>query len=769
VKATLKIARSDAPSGRIQVATATFGLDELVGRQLLVKFCPPQAVDKLLGMNLDQIQMFVPVLGLSAIDLSKEEAEQKSVAGSMVTSGGDVIETADGDVTVNGVPLDQSNIEPTALDKVASVKMELGAQTFPMIELLVSALDANGKPVAGLPAGAFSVSEEDAPMQLFLRQNADELRVLFLIDETFSQPSQFLVDTEREALGQALGQSLFAAFPGAKCQIQAVGGNLPTVNGFTLTDASALGAAFKAAWSPTQPYYEWLAQSTNAGASVIVLFTDGVVTEDLAKLPAFKAALATGVPVLCVGTAQQPATIDQTALEEIATLTSGSYLDAGTMADLTPVNAAVTQFLQKRALAPYRFAYRASKQGPSTRDVSLAVTSGPKTTGSYTVPLAPQPARAICGIHLELQLGSTTIERTLAGFAGASAPAEALPQSLFDDVRAALFGTAVVSFEGGAPSYSTWLSDLLSAALLGEPLHDAAQSGDLKQLAEAMSKVPSVTIPIELALAHAALAYPDGTSVFEQNPRVVMLQLSPNEKANRRLDILPFTRFASFGGDDVERFRTTLRSSARLAVMEKALFQTSTMSALSGKALKLLGPFGVDDSALSAFPEESRARFHALLDRYWNYYRAIAVDGSSEAFFAIDADTGSLLGILPDGSGGGSSGGCKAFGDADKYFELLELLNEILSLPGASLWLVLGKFVAVAAIEAAMCFTDGPIPPGFGDPNALPCAFLEAGLGEAIGKAVPELSNKALDFLKNFGTDKVAGKIANCPPLIPKC
>src|SRR6185295_17990301 len=103
-------------------------------------------------------------------------------------------------------------------------------------------------------------------------------------------------------------------------------------------------------------------------------------------------------------------------------------------------------------------------------------------------------------------------------------------------------------------------------------------------------------------------ASPDGVSVFETSPRVVLVQLQPNSKKNRGIDILPFTRFATYGAkDNAAAFRTSLKSSMRLSVMEKALYPTSTASALEGKTLKLLPPYGVDSSALDAFPAEKKA------------------------------------------------------------------------------------------------------------------------------------------------------------------
>src|SRR5262249_41674446 len=152
-------------------------------------------------------------------------------------------------------------------------------------------------------------------------------------------------------------------------------------------------------------------------------------------------------------------------------------------------------FVTKRVAAPYRLSYRAPASGPKTRNVALTMNgSSAKTSGKYTLPADPQPARALSGIYLEIQVGPTSVVRTLAGFRGPGQPKAPLPQSLYDEVRAALFGTTVVSFEGGAPSFSTWVSDLLSAALLGEPAFHASQSGDMKQFTDALSMAQTVTI-----------------------------------------------------------------------------------------------------------------------------------------------------------------------------------------------------------------------------------------------------------------------------------
>ena len=86
--------------------------------------------------------------------------------------------------------------------------------------------------------------------------------------------------------------------------------------------------------------------------------------------------------------------------------------------------------------------------------------------------------------------------------------------------------------------------------------------------------------------------------------------------------------------------------------------------------------------------------------------------------------------------------------------------------------LLIGKMTAVAAIKAAMCFTDGPFPPNFGDPSSIPCGLAGFGIEKLVGEYTPSLGSKAKDWVKGNATKKAVGAELGglgCPPMIPGC
>ena len=96
---------------------------------------------------------------------------------------------------------------------------------------------------------------------------------------------------------------------------------------------------------------------------------------------------------------------------------------------------------------------------------------------SYVVPVADKrlPDGGILGLSLVVQIGDELpITRTLAGLtaveAGQGVP---LTEAAAAHVRETLLGTTLVSFEGGAPSTSTWVDDYLTGRLSTRPLHEA--------------------------------------------------------------------------------------------------------------------------------------------------------------------------------------------------------------------------------------------------------------------------------------------------------
>jgi hypothetical protein len=132
-----------------------------------------------------------------------------------------------------------------------------------------------------------------------------------------------------------------------------------------------------------------------------------------------------------------------------------------------------------------------------------------------------------------------------------------------------------------------------------------------------------------------------------------------------------------------------------MAVREASLYADSTLARLSGRRLSVLPP------ATPAPRDGSNARWARLLDRYAEFHRLVPADDGPFAFWAVDRQ-GTLMGILPDGSGGGS-----ATDDIASQCEGVSRIAAATQLSGAGLGLPfaglvsLQKAISLQALRAA--------------------------------------------------------------------
>jgi hypothetical protein len=313
-------------------------------------------------------------------------------------------------------------------------------------------------------------------------------------------------------------------------------------------------------------------------------------------------------------------------------------------------------FLEGRRLTPIVLQYQAPTSGPATRRVTVSLPSTSKQgSGTYQVPAeADRVAPAtLSGIYLTVGFGEQEITRTLAGREG-PADGTPLPNEVLDQVRYAVFGTHVLSLEGGPPTLAHWFDDLLTARLSLRPFCEARQRGDSSGMLDAyrggLLHVPAMLIPLHHPLPQSADAV-----TFECGLRGLILSsfVTPGKKRTQRADLLPFTRFSSLGGTDRANFETTARRSAVLAVSESANYSTSTYGRLKDKELRALPPFASIAAELPTLSPAQQAVWTAMLEPYQANINVIPSDGSPLGFWSVDPETGSVLGILPDGTGGG--------------------------------------------------------------------------------------------------------------------
>jgi hypothetical protein len=330
-----------------------------------------------------------------------------------------------------------------------------------------------------------------------------------------------------------------------------------------------------------------------------------------------------------------------------------------------------------------------------------------------------------------LDLGSGTI--------GVGGVPPVVTEAMLADVRSMLLGRVSLGIEGGAPSpsvvYDDWLTDKLSL----EPLLMALKAEDQPAIDAALDQGLTLSpagLPFAFpdlgALAPNAAEPPDSLT-FETAPRIVgvVQTLAANGPVTKRLDVFPLSSWRTAAVDPAKAYRTTLERTASLAIYEAdALAGTSTYEALAGQPLSLVDA-GKAQMQPGLTPEE-RLRWQRLEGAFVGRYKLL-VPAKPGPFWAIDTQTGTTIGLLPDGTGGAAERACEAYAATNAYIQGMGLLGGLFgfSLGG---WAALGQWenenVTMAILVILGVGSAGPL--------SNPALAMGCGMaGDAIGNAIP--------------------------------
>jgi len=710
----LAVSTTAAPTRRIAVARASYPADQLAGRQVLAQFAPATDIDTLARLRVADVHAWKPVLSVRGPDVEPDADPGFVVIGSEVTLRGDVIETAaDGTIALNGRTLfAPAELDPAAAARVAGLAVEVAAGGFPSVRLAVSALDAAGRAVGGLGAPAFELREGGAPVGTVLGATPAESVRVFL---DFDLDGPLATGEDPLEFARQLTRAVTTAYPGAVI-VTGVDGDY-----VELTSPDAVAGAVGGGDSDDP----WADLAAAAGArpmlTVVVSDFEGLTDPRDPASPkgAYRALVAGGPPVVAIATDPAPSAD----VAGLAALTGGVAVLGGGIADGI---AAVLDRLAARRTGggSYTLSYAAPLDGPARRDLTLVV-NGHAVAASYAVPAVGARAEqtALAGVYLTVSLGDRTVTRVLGGYASDAPPADGVPvaQAVLDDVVDALFGVSLLSFEAAAPPLSVALDDALSIKLAARPLWQAVARKDSAAIRANLAGLRTF-VPAELTMLQCAprsssaqsLTYEDGLRIvrFSHRPRFAGAARGGSE---RRLDILPLAGWASLSASATTSFRDTLARSARVAVVEGHALDTSTLRALAGVPLRLLPPGDVDAADLPYGAAASAAA--EALDRFDGYYRLVPDAGQFAGFWAVSAETGSVLGVLPDGTGGASqSEECQTLSQLNNAFSALGLVAGFAGMGGLGPYFWLGMEVASVALLSAAILDNQEV--GNPDPNA---------------------------------------------------
>ncbi len=754
VTVTVEAARGDAPNRPFTLVEGRWSAEDLVGRRVHVSFPPPaESLEELVLIRPRDVTVVLPSLVVRGQDLDAEATRALAALGAPITLGGDVIdvETADGIVRVGEAPVGPLAPDPARVAAIATLTVVPTAAGFPTMSLAVRALDAAGDPVEGLPATAFRILDTDVPVGSVLeRSEAPPPRILLLLDDSTSIPDPFR-GVGAAKLARSLAERLSAVDPATSFRIAKVSLSAADPGGDWTTDLDALQAQATDTAGYGSELWAALADAAKLGATAIVYITDGKATDaDGTPLteppPDLAAQVRVGPRTLVIGVGET----DPTGLTDLGT---AGRLGAFTVDDQAAAVDAIVRALAEDPEPSYRFRYHAPADTPTTRTVRLELL-GTAIAGTATYEVPPLEARArpagLSGLFLTVRVGTTEARRVLAGVDAPSA-ATAISRLDVEHVRRALFDATVLEFEAAAPPQAIILDELYTAVLALRPLAEATdRASRLAALAALGAGGPGPEPPTLHALSVALPELAGTPLTYEAGLRVTLHreQVVPDGTGRavhrRAVDLLPSARFTTVDPDPVTAFAATARRTARLAIAEAAGFPSSTLAALDGEALVEVG-FSIFDLLDPISRDLARAMDAAV--EPWRAVRPhllIPADGTPTAAWAFDGRTGSLVGLLADGSGGGSEEADieDTFDDAESLLDGAGLASDIASAAGlggfsfvGGVWIQLEK-TKLQKLKAATLMLASMRPPAddIADLSDLGCGLAAAAAFEAAGR-----------------------------------
>lgn len=650
VSVTLSAARSDAPHDPFELVSNTWAAEEVVGRRVIARTLPGIDPFTQPAVRAGDIDSFVPSLSVQGADLDRSAAEALSTLGDAVTKGGDRLSVGeDGTVTRNGRPIGEG--DAVRASRIESLGVTADPGRYPDVRLYVDARDADGESVEGLPAGAFSLHEEDEPAAVTVVASSAAPRVRVLADRSLSMPNDYY-GAEMTAFVEELGAAIRDVDPDSHIE-------------YETTDSNVWTAAGEAA---------------GTDANLVVYATDGDVGDE--ETEAIAAALSTGPPVVMLSVDDTDEVRTPAALD-IAARSGGVAIPADDReATLRTLREYVTEIAGDLPAYTLEYTSPTEEQPGATRAVELAAGEASAET-TYEVPARSLTPPRLSTLSLTVSVGGRSTTRVLAGYdpeLSEGWPTDAHVES----VEGALFGSTVVTFEGMATPTSVALDEFLQAKSSTRDL-DAAIAADDEEAAEAAADAGLEWVPPEAFLltpplpepaTEEALTFPDGMRVARYTQRPVF----GAEYYERVGDVLALTRYGTVTADEshATAFRRTLDQTATIAVAEAAGFDESTADLLGDTPLS--GWSEVDEDAWVAdgvafewweeFLETTGFRGPEGMGRRKG--ALVPADGSVRAYWSLDLATGSVLGVLPDGTNG-------AF-DAEPTEAILLRLNRVVTM-----------------------------------------------------------------------------------------
>jgi hypothetical protein len=600
-----------------------------------------------------------------------------------VASGDEPTATFESRGTVDGDATTVSQPEPSpAVSEVADIELEADVGGYPAVELRLDPVDENGETVTDVRGADFSVTEDGTPVGAQVKRSSDAPTVSVYYDTSLSVilAGFYPGDDNRQRFRERLREDIKAVNEGASVEFTAVGSD---------------------SWAS-------MAEAARDDGNVIMYIsdTDGYGNSGT---EAQRTAIEQGPPAIMLTTDGNRYDV----ADEMASLSGGRAIGGSSSEQVREI---LPEYLNNLDLKSYGLGYRTPVPGEagSQRTVRVEMRGGDASSEvTYTIPgetVDPRTETGLCGLYLSMNVSSPDSEvgiqnsfRTLAGY---DPQLDSEPTA--DDitaVKATAFGQTVLSFESAGVPLSVRLADEAAGRLTLEPLlRTSLGSADkdeldntLKEGVGMINPLPErFQVPLPNRQTEDSLTYTSGIRTVLTQTRIPF----GTDRLEHSVDLLNtgIVRTVTREYNTERAFRLKMKRTARLAVLEREQMDTTPATLLSDAQLTdAKTDLGWNDERVQQYVTSKRRR------GYMNdMYRIGDRDGTTAAHWAVDQATGEMVGVLPDGSGGG-----KAVQRIKSQLKQIEQVVKIMGLmqgqmSGAAGGTALGVVIAYQALLARL-------------------------------------------------------------------
>ncbi|MFI5283568.1 MAG: hypothetical protein ACHQ0J_10650 [Candidatus Dormibacterales bacterium] len=749
---------SRTPRGRfIDLVSARWSADQVVGSQVLLTFAPPQGPKAILDSGLSSFPIRVPILRVQTDAPPASTASTLAVAGPLITLRGDVLSPPDGASPAPAGSIDgpfgtmqtlSASDRTAAIGRAAAIKAVANGTAFPEVEVQFTITDSAGASVDGLDATSLTVGEQGKQVSgftLFANVQSKELpRVLITYDTSGSVSDLWPSAAAKTNFETELATAIAAAAAKTPFAVQVIGlGGYPDAKAWVPAQADTIAAALHASNSISSLVWGTIAgPSLDQNLAAIIIVSDNQDTDTSPNaIPSLQRRLAASkVPVFSV-TVGKP---DENTTAQIVSVSGGARLDPNDPVTPTRLAALVAARTVDYVGSAYRLRYTAQTDGPTHRSVTIGLTgrSQPQGNTAYDVPATPDQPPSFVGLYVTVEMtGGLRSLRRLAGVEVASLGAPL--GDLEDPVAAAetlavINGITTIAIEPGTTTTAALLDDVLSSCLSFEPLRNlwgtATNDQLLRAVGNGVRRMPATLASILLPVKPDPHGLP--------SLKVAILQ-------ERALDLGSVQQHADFAvganpvipvtADARAAFRSVLATSLGASITEAATFTDSAYRRLAGKQLTGLpaGDFAASTAFLNTVPAAKLNAWTEMTRIYNDHHLIVPAAGAGDAFWIVDPDSGAAKAVLLDGTGGAVIHQTCHFDPFDELALEIALLSVACGFTGQIFpFACLGINSAATAMTVTALFTDHADPGSpFGAAYGLAFPFGSGvpGLDPAIG------------------------------------